>query len=137
MIVRSIAATIAVTAALLVAPASANMAPPEYGQKVVSPGANDTNGEVTLEAGQTLVVKLPKASGTLASWALDGDAGPELQAGETRTEIAPGRALGRPQLQVFEFLAAAAGSKELTFNLATPNGDVAKTYSLSVTVSEP
>lgn len=134
MVIRTLAATIAVIAALLAAPAFANMAPPEYGTKVVTAGPNDTNGEVTVPIGQTLLVKLQRASGTLSSWTLDGDAGPELQAGATRTEASPGPGFGRPQFQVFEFTAAAEGSKVLTFNLATPNGDVAKTYSLSVTV---
>jgi len=82
---------------------------------------------------------LPVSSFTtaeLSCWALDGEAGPELSLAGQRTERSAAR-LGAPQAAVFDFEAQAAGQKELTFNLVPPGGgDAARSYTLSVTVSE-
>src|SRR5690242_13188444 len=119
-------------------PALADAGPetPPQGPVTIVPGANETAGEASVGVGAHLVVKLTVSGGTGYSWKLSGDAGPELSLAGQRTERTAAR-MGAPQAAVFDFEAQAAGQKELTFELMPPGGsDAARTYSLSVTVSE-
>lgn len=116
--------------------AFADAAPEPPQAATVTVGANDSSGEASVAVGSHLVVKLVVAGGTGHSWALDGDAGPELTLADQRTERTAAR-LGAPQAAVFDFEAQAAGQKTLTFNLVPPGGgDAVRSYTLSVTVGE-
>jgi predicted secreted protein len=119
-------------------PAWADAAPePPQGPVTIVPGASEMAGEASVGVGGHVVVKLTVSGGTGYSWKLSSEAGPELSLAGQRTERTAAR-MGAPQAAVFDFEAQAAGQKELTFELMPPGagGDAARTYSLSVTVSE-
>ena len=134
---RAILLGLALTAASVTA-ALADAAPePPASPVTITAGANDTNGEASVNAGSHLVVKLTVAGGTGYSWKLANDPAPALALSDQRTEKTAPR-IGAPQAAVFDFEAQAAGQAELTFELMPPGAErePARTYSLSVMVAE-
>jgi predicted secreted protein len=121
---------------LFASPALSDAAPAD--NVTVTVAADQTDGEASLNVGQALLVRLPGSRGTGHSWSLADDTAPELQLVEQRTEGPTGRVLGGTQVQVFELLANASGTKSVTFNYVGPGAasEVAKTYTLTVTINE-
>lgn len=126
---------------LLPLAAGADIPPPEtpkvHTAQITPQSQGQANGEVTVGAGDTLLVRLPAQGGTAYTWVFDeSTAGPELEFGGSSTEAKTGRVLGGGQIKAFQFTAAQAGSKELVFAYMRANDVPTQTYVLTVTVSE-
>ncbi len=128
--------------ALMATPLHADVAPPPAPKDPVTITAEvgsdgQTQGPATtLALDQHVIIRLPGNAGTGYGWRLDNDPAPQLSSVESETSGAPKGIFGGKQFTSFEFSADRAGEKELTFSYTGPASQVAKTYSISITVQD-